>query len=164
MASLCFRSEVEVDGVVVGVVHCLQTGTVALQLEDGRIRRLLWGPCYSFHFGLLSLSDHVLRKVVVLMWHLRQPLRKRSADLCPDGWLLLVSCVGCPGPSVEGWCDPSGCSVSLPAPCTQTALCSIGGQVKTRRPLSPVKELLDVKNLASAALSKFRALRRIHYI
>uniref|UniRef100_A0AAQ5ZMD6 Elongator complex protein 1 n=1 Tax=Amphiprion ocellaris TaxID=80972 RepID=A0AAQ5ZMD6_AMPOC len=33
---------VEVDGVVVSVVHCSQTGTVALQLEDGQIRKLVW--------------------------------------------------------------------------------------------------------------------------
>uniref|UniRef100_A0A8C4E912 Elongator complex protein 1 n=1 Tax=Dicentrarchus labrax TaxID=13489 RepID=A0A8C4E912_DICLA len=32
----------EVDGVVVSMVHCSQTGTVALQLEDGQIRKLLW--------------------------------------------------------------------------------------------------------------------------
>lgn len=37
------RARVEVEGVVVGVTHCPQTGTVALQLQDGRIRRLLWG-------------------------------------------------------------------------------------------------------------------------
>uniref|UniRef100_A0AAQ5XH23 Elongator complex protein 1 n=1 Tax=Amphiprion ocellaris TaxID=80972 RepID=A0AAQ5XH23_AMPOC len=30
------------DGVVVSVVHCSQTGTVALQLEDGQIRKLVW--------------------------------------------------------------------------------------------------------------------------
>ncbi|XP_047441498.1 elongator complex protein 1 [Mugil cephalus] len=40
--TLAVRSEVEVDGVVVSVVHCSQTGTVALQLEDGQIRKLLW--------------------------------------------------------------------------------------------------------------------------
>ncbi|CAJ1059191.1 elongator complex protein 1 [Xyrichtys novacula] len=40
--ALAVRSEVEVDGVVVSVVHCSQTGTVALQLEDGQIRKLLW--------------------------------------------------------------------------------------------------------------------------
>uniref|UniRef100_A0A3P8PZ67 Elongator complex protein 1 n=1 Tax=Astatotilapia calliptera TaxID=8154 RepID=A0A3P8PZ67_ASTCA len=40
----CLRSEVEVDGVVVSVVHSSQTGTVALQLEDGRIRKLIWEP------------------------------------------------------------------------------------------------------------------------
>uniref|UniRef100_A0A3Q1ESC3 Elongator complex protein 1 n=1 Tax=Acanthochromis polyacanthus TaxID=80966 RepID=A0A3Q1ESC3_9TELE len=39
---LCFRAAVEVDGVVVSMVHCSQTGTVALQLEDGQIRKLLW--------------------------------------------------------------------------------------------------------------------------
>uniref|UniRef100_A0A671U8I9 Elongator complex protein 1 n=1 Tax=Sparus aurata TaxID=8175 RepID=A0A671U8I9_SPAAU len=38
----CFRSEIEVDGVVVSMVHCFQSGTVALQLEDGQIRKLLW--------------------------------------------------------------------------------------------------------------------------
>lgn len=39
----CFRSEIEVDGVVVSMVHCFQSGTVTLQLEDGQIRKLLWG-------------------------------------------------------------------------------------------------------------------------
>lgn len=43
----CFRCEVEVEGVVVSMVHCLQTGTVALQLEDGQIRKLLWGQFFG---------------------------------------------------------------------------------------------------------------------
>uniref|UniRef100_A0A3P9L654 Elongator complex protein 1 n=1 Tax=Oryzias latipes TaxID=8090 RepID=A0A3P9L654_ORYLA len=41
--ALAVRARVEVEGVVVGVTHSPQTGTVALQLQDGRIRRLLWG-------------------------------------------------------------------------------------------------------------------------
>lgn len=45
---------------MVSLVHCLQTGTVALQLEDGRVQKLLWGP------RLLALSDHILRKVAML--------------------------------------------------------------------------------------------------
>ncbi|KAI3351418.1 hypothetical protein L3Q82_020272, partial [Scortum barcoo] len=40
--TLTVRSETEVDGVVVSMVHCSQMGTVALQLEDGQIRKLLW--------------------------------------------------------------------------------------------------------------------------
>ncbi|XP_020493134.2 elongator complex protein 1 [Labrus bergylta] len=40
--TLTVRSEVEVDGIVISTVHCSQTGTVALQLEDGQIRKLLW--------------------------------------------------------------------------------------------------------------------------
>uniref|UniRef100_A0A8D0CXI8 Elongator complex protein 1 n=1 Tax=Sander lucioperca TaxID=283035 RepID=A0A8D0CXI8_SANLU len=42
LCTVCFyfRSEIEVDGVVVSMIHCSQTGTVALQLEDGRIRKL----------------------------------------------------------------------------------------------------------------------------
>uniref|UniRef100_A0A665V896 Elongator complex protein 1 n=1 Tax=Echeneis naucrates TaxID=173247 RepID=A0A665V896_ECHNA len=40
--ALAVRSEIEVDGVVVSMVHCSQSGTVALQLEDGQIRKLLW--------------------------------------------------------------------------------------------------------------------------
>ncbi|CAG04536.1 unnamed protein product [Tetraodon nigroviridis] len=79
LEGFCFRREVEVDGVVVSMAHGLQTGTVALQLEDGRIRKLLWD---------------------------------------------------CPDPSVEEWCDASGRGLSLPAPCAQTALCSIGGEVR----------------------------------
>lgn len=42
----------EVDGVVVSVIHGSQTGTVALQLEDGQIKKLLWGEPPS-----LLLSD-----------------------------------------------------------------------------------------------------------
>uniref|UniRef100_A0A8C2WX10 Elongator complex protein 1 n=1 Tax=Cyclopterus lumpus TaxID=8103 RepID=A0A8C2WX10_CYCLU len=45
-------SEVEVDGVVVSAVHGSQTGTVALQLEDGQIRKLRWGEP-----PLLSVED-----------------------------------------------------------------------------------------------------------
>lgn len=47
---LRFRSEIEVDGVVASLVHCSQTGTVALQLEDGQIRKLLWGQLPIFLF------------------------------------------------------------------------------------------------------------------
>ncbi|XP_054647824.1 elongator complex protein 1 [Dunckerocampus dactyliophorus] len=75
--TLSVRSRLEVDGVVVSVVHCCRTRTVALQLEDGRIRKLLWD---------------------------------------------------CPEPSVEEWLDSSGCSINFPVPCTQTALCSVGGE------------------------------------
>ncbi|KAL7395027.1 hypothetical protein ABVT39_009016 [Epinephelus coioides] len=75
--TLTVRSEMEVDGVVVSMVHCSQTGTVALQLEDGQIRKLSWD---------------------------------------------------CPEPSVEDWCDSSGCSINFPVPCVQTALCSITGE------------------------------------
>uniref|UniRef100_A0A665V866 Elongator complex protein 1 n=1 Tax=Echeneis naucrates TaxID=173247 RepID=A0A665V866_ECHNA len=39
--ALAVRSA-QVDGVVVSMVHCSQSGTVALQLEDGQIRKLLW--------------------------------------------------------------------------------------------------------------------------
>ncbi|KAK5864320.1 hypothetical protein PBY51_015572 [Eleginops maclovinus] len=39
--TLSVRSRVEVDGVVVSLVHGSQSGTVALQLEDGQIRKLL---------------------------------------------------------------------------------------------------------------------------
>ncbi|XP_037833298.1 elongator complex protein 1 isoform X2 [Kryptolebias marmoratus] len=74
--TLAVRSRVEVDGVVVSVVHSSQTGTVAFQLEDGQIRKLLWD---------------------------------------------------CPEPSAEDWCDSSGCRISFPVPCVQTALCSISG-------------------------------------
>uniref|UniRef100_UPI003AAE985C elongator complex protein 1 n=2 Tax=Centroberyx gerrardi TaxID=166262 RepID=UPI003AAE985C len=40
--TLTARSQVEVSGVVVSMVHCSQTGTVALQLEDGQTRKLIW--------------------------------------------------------------------------------------------------------------------------
>uniref|UniRef100_A0A8D3DRY1 Elongator complex protein 1 n=1 Tax=Scophthalmus maximus TaxID=52904 RepID=A0A8D3DRY1_SCOMX len=61
----CLRSEIEVDGVVVSVVHCSQTGTVALQLEDGQIRRVLWGHVSSFavcnDFLLITTHSHTCR-------------------------------------------------------------------------------------------------------
>lgn len=56
---LCFRCEVEVEGIVVSMVHGLQTGTVALQLEDGQIRKLLWGQ-FPAAICNLSLSDKLL--------------------------------------------------------------------------------------------------------
>ena len=37
------RSQVEVEAHVISMCHSPQTGTVALQLEDGRIRKFLWG-------------------------------------------------------------------------------------------------------------------------
>ncbi|XP_061895843.1 elongator complex protein 1 isoform X1 [Entelurus aequoreus] len=40
--TLAVRCQLEVDGVVVSLVHCCRTHTVALQLEDGQIRKLLW--------------------------------------------------------------------------------------------------------------------------
>ncbi|KAL6117335.1 elp1 [Pungitius sinensis] len=40
--TLAVGSEMEVDGVVVSVVHCSRTGTAALQLEDGKIQKLRW--------------------------------------------------------------------------------------------------------------------------
>ncbi|XP_012717183.2 elongator complex protein 1 [Fundulus heteroclitus] len=40
--TLAVRSQLEVDGVVISTVYSSQTGTMALQLEDGQIKRLLW--------------------------------------------------------------------------------------------------------------------------
>ncbi|KAM3867334.1 elongator complex protein 1 [Diretmus argenteus] len=43
--TLSVRSRVEVPGIVVSMTHCSQTSTVALQLEDGQTRKLIWdGP------------------------------------------------------------------------------------------------------------------------
>uniref|UniRef100_A0AAX7VC62 Elongator complex protein 1 n=1 Tax=Astatotilapia calliptera TaxID=8154 RepID=A0AAX7VC62_ASTCA len=55
----CLRSEVEVDGVVVSVVHSSQTGTVALQLEDGRIRKLIWGQQTYLYSCVLATDPWV---------------------------------------------------------------------------------------------------------
>uniref|UniRef100_A0A3Q2D9B7 Elongator complex protein 1 n=1 Tax=Cyprinodon variegatus TaxID=28743 RepID=A0A3Q2D9B7_CYPVA len=38
------NSQIEVDGVVISVVYSSQTRTMALQLEDGQIKKLLWCP------------------------------------------------------------------------------------------------------------------------
>ncbi|KAK5617225.1 hypothetical protein CRENBAI_010333 [Crenichthys baileyi] len=40
--TLAVRSQVEVEGVVISTAHLSQTGTLALQLEDGQIKKLLW--------------------------------------------------------------------------------------------------------------------------
>ncbi|XP_038147078.1 LOW QUALITY PROTEIN: elongator complex protein 1 [Cyprinodon tularosa] len=40
--SLAVRSQIEVEGVVISVVYSSQTRTMALQLEDGQIKKLLW--------------------------------------------------------------------------------------------------------------------------
>lgn len=55
---LCFRCEVKVEGIVVSMVHGLQTGTVALQLEDGQIRKLLWG---QFLGAICNLACFLIR-------------------------------------------------------------------------------------------------------
>ncbi|XP_077589151.1 elongator complex protein 1 [Stigmatopora nigra] len=39
---LTVSSRLEVDGVVVSMVHCCSTRSVILQLQDGRLRKLLW--------------------------------------------------------------------------------------------------------------------------
>lgn len=39
---LTVRSQLEVEGVVINTAHCSQTGSIALQLEDGQIKKLLW--------------------------------------------------------------------------------------------------------------------------
>lgn len=53
-----FRSEIEVDGVVVGLVHCSQSDTVALQLEDGQLRKLIWGQSAGVAFFSFFSSLH----------------------------------------------------------------------------------------------------------
>ncbi|XP_056137038.1 elongator complex protein 1 isoform X2 [Lampris incognitus] len=40
--TITVRSQVEVEGVVISMTYCSQTSTVALQLEDGQTRKLLW--------------------------------------------------------------------------------------------------------------------------
>uniref|UniRef100_A0A3B5MHZ7 Elongator complex protein 1 n=1 Tax=Xiphophorus couchianus TaxID=32473 RepID=A0A3B5MHZ7_9TELE len=50
---------VEVEGVVISTVHCSQTGTVALQLEDGQIRKLLWGEKTKHNLLLLIFISHL---------------------------------------------------------------------------------------------------------
>uniref|UniRef100_A0A672ZMJ2 Elongator complex protein 1 n=1 Tax=Sphaeramia orbicularis TaxID=375764 RepID=A0A672ZMJ2_9TELE len=57
--SLCllFRCEVEVAGEVISMVHCTQTGTVALQLEDGQIKKLLWGQLFTLFFNTELASN-----------------------------------------------------------------------------------------------------------
>uniref|UniRef100_A0A8C5CLG3 Elongator complex protein 1 n=1 Tax=Gadus morhua TaxID=8049 RepID=A0A8C5CLG3_GADMO len=50
------RLEVAVDGVVTGMAYSFQSRTVALQLEDGQTRRLIWGdspPPLCCHAGVM---------------------------------------------------------------------------------------------------------------
>uniref|UniRef100_A0A672ZN49 Elongator complex protein 1 n=1 Tax=Sphaeramia orbicularis TaxID=375764 RepID=A0A672ZN49_9TELE len=54
--TLNVRSAVEVAGEVISMVHCTQTGTVALQLEDGQIKKLLWGQLFTLFFKLSTLT------------------------------------------------------------------------------------------------------------
>uniref|UniRef100_A0A8C9YC56 Elongator complex protein 1 n=1 Tax=Sander lucioperca TaxID=283035 RepID=A0A8C9YC56_SANLU len=86
LCTVCFyfRSEIEVDGVVVSMIHCSQTGTVALQLEDGRIRKLCWGE--SPHSS--SLSDRYAVNFILPALSIRS-LRERAAGKCVHLCLLL---------------------------------------------------------------------------
>lgn len=110
-----FRSETEVDGVVVGLVHCSQSGTVALQLEDGQLRKLIWGQSAGVAFFSLNIYAHnVFRS---LCFNFVFPIVQYSRADSPE-------------PSVEVWRDSSGCAVNFPVPCTQVSLCSISGEVR----------------------------------
>uniref|UniRef100_A0AAR2KWZ7 Elongator complex protein 1 n=1 Tax=Pygocentrus nattereri TaxID=42514 RepID=A0AAR2KWZ7_PYGNA len=40
-------SQVQVEGHVISLCHSLKSDTLALQLEDGQIRRVHWGECFS---------------------------------------------------------------------------------------------------------------------
>uniref|UniRef100_A0A8C5BRA3 Elongator complex protein 1 n=1 Tax=Gadus morhua TaxID=8049 RepID=A0A8C5BRA3_GADMO len=48
-STLLFLSPVAVDGVVTGMAYSFQSRTVALQLEDGQTRRLIWGDGLRIH-------------------------------------------------------------------------------------------------------------------
>ncbi|XP_029917224.1 elongator complex protein 1 [Myripristis murdjan] len=52
--TLCVSSELELPGVVVGLVHGARSGTLAVQLEDGQTRKLLWDGAEP---ALLDLLD-----------------------------------------------------------------------------------------------------------
>lgn len=65
-SALCFRSEVQVDGIVVCMVHCSQTGTVALQLEDGQIKKFLWGVLLIFFFCCVLSSTELPLSCVIM--------------------------------------------------------------------------------------------------
>nr|XP_040028931.1 elongator complex protein 1 isoform X1 [Gasterosteus aculeatus aculeatus]XP_040028932.1 elongator complex protein 1 isoform X1 [Gasterosteus aculeatus aculeatus] len=74
--TLAVGREMEVEGVVVSVVHCSRTGTAALQLEDGKIQKLHWGgaelsvedwrdssfrvPCVQMSLCSISGEEHLL--------------------------------------------------------------------------------------------------------
>lgn len=113
---MTFRWEAEVDGVVVTLVHCIQSGTVALQLEDGQLRKLIWGqssPYSSVLFALDYFNIYTPFPLVVCCFS-----------------IVLESLADSSEPSVEMWRDSSGCVVNLPVPCTQVSLCSISGEVR----------------------------------
>ncbi len=99
---LCFRSEVDVDGVVVSLAHCSQTGTVALQLEDGQIKKLIWGQspqsCSSAEIPVL-LNDvlckciHIKMRYLIIKQHIAQHgiCREALASSLPNRRCLISS-------------------------------------------------------------------------
>lgn len=91
-----------------------KTGTVALQLEDGQVRKLLWGQCGSAVLAARCVSE------------------TRGVS---DGWtsLFCPNPPDSPEPCVAEWCDSSGSVVRFPIPCVQTTLGTIGEEVRSVR-------------------------------
>uniref|UniRef100_A0A7N8XL91 IkappaB kinase complex-associated protein n=1 Tax=Mastacembelus armatus TaxID=205130 RepID=A0A7N8XL91_9TELE len=94
-----------------------------LQDDPVALRQLLWLRDELFvgvGSGLLPTSS------TLLMLH---PAEDASDTLTVrSAKCLLQPRLYCPEPSVEKWCDSSGCRINFPVPCVQMALCSISGE------------------------------------
>uniref|UniRef100_A0A669F528 Elongator complex protein 1 n=1 Tax=Oreochromis niloticus TaxID=8128 RepID=A0A669F528_ORENI len=117
----------QVDGVVVSVVHSSQTGTVALQLEDGRIRKLIWEIppiCWrlrGLHFFLVSLAvkkqQSFLEMCAFISAYFQLASSVSSFAICNDFLLITTHSHTC------RFCSTDAILVWL-----QAALASDGGQ------------------------------------
>ncbi|XP_061644154.1 elongator complex protein 1 isoform X2 [Phyllopteryx taeniolatus] len=112
--TLSVRCRLEVDGVVISLVRRCSTQSLALQLEDGRIRKLLWGQPATFTLGRLLCAPDPKKSWTMA----RRNLLDASYSYCDY----------CAELSLEEWRDSSGCLVNFPVPCPQMALCSVDGQ------------------------------------
>uniref|UniRef100_A0A8C6NK76 Elongator complex protein 1 n=1 Tax=Nothobranchius furzeri TaxID=105023 RepID=A0A8C6NK76_NOTFU len=119
-----------------------QTGLTPAQEQPLALRQLLWLQDELFlavGAGLLPTSSTILMLHPIQDADDTLAVRSGNISVCAQLnansdclqklvlFILVYFHADCPELSVEDWRDSSGCSVSFPVPCIQTALCSISG-------------------------------------
>uniref|UniRef100_A0AAR2J7K0 Elongator complex protein 1 n=1 Tax=Pygocentrus nattereri TaxID=42514 RepID=A0AAR2J7K0_PYGNA len=79
-------SQVQVEGHVISLCHSLKSDTLALQLEDGQIRRVHWGECFS-----LCICVEVKEDECLSLWCCLQVASNISSFVVYGEFLLLTT-------------------------------------------------------------------------
>uniref|UniRef100_A0AAR2JS57 Elongator complex protein 1 n=1 Tax=Pygocentrus nattereri TaxID=42514 RepID=A0AAR2JS57_PYGNA len=92
-------SQVQVEGHVISLCHSLKSDTLALQLEDGQIRRVHWGECFSLCICVevkedeccIQLYSFFISCQVVSLWCCLQVASNISSFVVYGEFLLLTT-------------------------------------------------------------------------